>query len=158
MRCRNFDADLPEWVKGALEPIRATEMAAHIEKCSHCRQLMTVETQLRSSASLLSAPELPGDLWPMVAHRLEHPVRPRPTWSLLRWATTGALTALLAAGVLQMRTPSGNALVAQSEELRTVRMIAAMEPVNFIETDADNYRLDAGHDARRVVLLGGQEP
>ncbi|MHB9130056.1 MAG: anti-sigma factor family protein [Armatimonadota bacterium] len=81
MKCPSLE-ELAAYENGSLAREQRTTLDAHLGDCAQCRQELTA---LRATARLLAAmpaPEMPDDLWPGVAARLQASPRPQ-RW--VRW-------------------------------------------------------------------------
>lgn len=162
MKCRDFELDLPEWVRGRLTSDRAQHMAGHESQCAACARTAQYERDLVRDAPMMPAPAMRKDLWPDLMYRLADSPAARPgrrhALSLIRWAVAGAVAASL--GFVAVRTaihPHQIALAKPEDEARVVKMIAAMEPVTYMETDAESLDIYRGHEAQRALLIGDPE-
>lgn len=101
---RRWTRWLPEYRLGHLDARRQTAVAAHLERCAACRADLAQQTALAAVLQRAdpAAPVPPVDSarWRALAAGAPAPARPARAGSLGRWATAGALGALLFAGGL----------------------------------------------------------
>jgi len=158
MKCRTFETDLPDWLRGRIAPDRAAAMEAHENTCARCRLLSEGERDLQQNFPCLAVPYIRQDLWPAIAARLadaELRARHRPSAGLLKWAMAGALAAVI--GFAAVRTavqPKQVALARPEDEAKVVRMITSMEPIRYVESDFGPYDVSRGQDTQRALLVG----
>ncbi len=161
MRCRSFERDVGEWLRGRLSEKEASAMQSHAETCRRCAETLRVERALRKQAARLPVPGLQRDLWPELATRIQSPAAERPRARLrgLRLAAVAASLAVvgaiayLAAGRLQPHT-----MAQMEDEMRVVRLMAEASPAVVSEQDNGIYDLQQRRQAQRLVLVGYLEP
>ncbi|NLH99427.1 MAG: anti-sigma factor [Chthonomonadales bacterium] len=172
MRCRNFDRDCADWLRGRLSQTDAQAMAAHESQCAHCARIASEERRILAIAARQVSPAPAADLWPRLEQRLHElgsnadaaaarPLvyRPRPfagVFAPIRWAILGAAVALLAF-LIGRPAPQQTALVRPEDERRLVEMIAASQPVRYIEVASDDTIVGSEFDTQRVLLVGDGE-
>lgn len=105
MKCPSLE-ELALYEDGALAREERAALAAHLDTCAQCRQEVTA---LRATARLLEAmpaPEMPADLWPGVAARLQAP-RPHGwvRWWKVAMGAGVAASLLIGLAITRLQTP-----------------------------------------------------
>ena len=164
MGCAGYRHTIQELVDGTLAPIRAAELARHLDRCTGCRAFEADIRRIRDLAASLDHPAPPDGVWLQIAGRLRQEGRVQPPPPLersrqSRYAILGIAAALVAAvgaslvlllpflrsdpsteagagGAAQQGVPAGNA--------------AAGEPVQGIE---DHFRIAEQHMQAGIAKL-----
>lgn len=110
MRCRAFEENLAEWVRGRLSEEEAAQMEAHRARCPACACAEALERDLVARWRDLADCEAwvnaragePADCWPRLRVRLERPVPSVRPGSLLRYAFCGVAAAAAALYLLNL--------------------------------------------------------
>ena len=161
MKCREFDRDCADWLRGRLSGERNDEMRHHEASCPSCAALARAERAILAAVRAEPNPLQNVDLWPKVLNRLEHG-RPAPetrTWPWHRrvrfvWGLAGAAVALIGYMIIHPAGVDRTALVRLEDEARVVEMIAASEPVRSVEASASGMELSADFEIQRGLLVG----
>ncbi len=161
MRCRDFNRDCADWLKGRLAEADAAAMERHAASCRTCAAVASEERALIDVVRKQPAPTLNADLWPQIQYRLEHgdPVLDRRLSTrrpLLRlgWGVVGLVAAVLAYVSMRPSEVDMTALVKPEDEIRVVEMIAATEPVRYVEASDDALALASDFETQRELLVG----
>ncbi len=166
MKCRDFDIDCAEWLKGRLAETRAEEMRRHEASCHKCAAIARAERSVMAVVGAQPEPSLNADLWPQLLHRLERqghasdaqamPARRfhwRPTMRL-GWGIAGVAAGLLAYMTMRPTLVDQTAMVPPEDEVRVVEMIAATEPVRYVEASTGGLELSSDFEIQRGLLVG----
>lgn len=161
MRCRDFDRDCADWLKGRLAESQADAMGRHEASCRMCAATAREERAIIGMVRGETAPTLNVDLWPQVLHRIEHvqPAAQRRRFALrphlrLGWGVAGLAAAVLAYVTMRPSDVDMTALVRPEDEIRVVEMIAATEPVRYVEASAGGFELASDFETQRGLLVG----
>lgn len=145
-------------------------MSEHEATCPHCASVAAEERRILKLVSHEASPAPPGDLWPRLAQRLQElesdavvpqsiriAHRPRLFGGFvgpIRWAALGAAVALLALLITRPASRQQTAMVRPEDEIRVVEMIAAAQPVRYVEAADDDFVAGMEFDTQRWLLVG----
>jgi hypothetical protein len=139
-------------------------MSLHERSCASCGTIADAERRIIAMVARSAAPELRADVVPRLLHALEHhpPLRPARdryavfgvSLSSLRWAVAGGAACLLLMLSVRQGVHQRTALAKPEDERRVVEMIAATEPVRYVEADAGGYGASSAYHTQRVLLVG----
>jgi len=155
-----------DWLRGRLDADAAGAMAAHERACRGCTALAAEERYVLAIVARDPVPALRGDLTARVIAGIENPVAATRTPDLrgrrfafaglrsLRWVVAGAAAGLVMFLAMRPAQIVRTTLAHPEDERRVVEMIAATEPVRYVEADASGYEPTAAYDTQRVLLVG----
>lgn len=72
--CDQFDAALPDYLEGTLDPPARAALESHAARCDRCRALLADLSAITTAAAALHDLEPSHDLWPGIADRIAAPV------------------------------------------------------------------------------------
>lgn len=125
--CSVIDALLSDYFEGTLDAGDRTRVERHLSVCRRCARLVSELEGITQAARALPPLEVPRDLWPAVAARIQAPVvamRPAMT-ARDRWTRLAAHWRAAAAAVVLVAGTAGTTYVIAHQPAPAHRVLAA---------------------------------
>ena len=138
MRCSEFESRLQSLLDQRKVPERDSQLVAHTQMCTHCQEVLSLQSQLFDVLEMTEVPDLPEGFAESVVARVVPSVTAHPTPNklvpLLVTLAASLVLGLFSAGVIWMSSDRGE--VAQEEPAITPN---AQNKVALKNADGDNW-------------------
>jgi len=130
MSCQEYEAQIGEYVDGAMDDTQRASFESHLTTCASCRAVVTDFTVIRAASLSLEPRVPPPHVWHKVAAAVE--AEPKPFFGLGgSWWRAFAPVAAMAVLVASLTWTAAQLAVAPGERPATAPALAQNEPVSI---------------------------
>jgi hypothetical protein len=132
MSCRDYEAQIGDYVDGALGEAERASLESHLETCTSCRAMAADFSVIRAASQSLEAQVPPSHVWRKLAAAIE--AEPKPLLGLggSHWWRAFAPAAAMAVLVVALSWTAAQLVSVPGERLARVTPATPSEPVSIL--------------------------
>ena len=130
MSCRDFDAQIGDYVDGAMDEAQRASFESHLATCAECRAVVADFTVIRAASLSLEPQVPPQHVWPRLSAAIE--AEPGPLFGFGPWWRTFAPVAAMAILVAALSWTAAQLTVVPAERLARSAPATQTEPVSIL--------------------------
>jgi anti-sigma factor RsiW len=133
MSCRDYEAQIGDYVDDTLDQIQRASVESHLSTCASCRALVSDFSAIRATSLTLEAHVPPPEVWRRISSAIEREPKPLLGFGGTAWWRAFAPVAAMAILVVGLAWTAGQLTPAATERMaRNATPRVESEPVSLV--------------------------